>query len=180
MGIGNFAVFPNDSILPESSWNAEIGIKQGIKIGGVLGYLDIAGFWQEYENTIEYLFGFWGDPSGGQNPFGFRFVNTGESRVVGLDLSFSGKAQIAKKGVLTFLTGYNYIVPTTLNPDYVYAIDKINREYSYNSTSLDSTERILKYRFLHNVKVDVEYTWNKKFSIGFSLKYFSKIVMFIF
>lgn len=176
MGIGNFGVFPNDSILPESSWNAEIGIKQGIKIGGVLGYLDIAGFWQEYENTIEYLFGFWGDPFGGQNPYGFRFVNTGESRVVGLDLSFSGKAQIAKKGVLTFLTGYNYIVPTTLNPDYVYAVDKINREYSYNTTSLDSTERILKYRFLHNVKVDAEYTWNKKFSIGFSLKYFSKIV----
>ncbi len=175
-GIGNFGVFPNPKLQPESSWNAEVGIKQGIKIGGVLGYLDIAGFWQEYQNTIEYLFGFWGDPAAGETPFGFKFVNTGNSRVVGLDISFSGKAQIGKKGLMTYMTGYNYIVPTTLNPDLVYAIDQIGREYSYNSTSLDSSSRILKYRFLHNVKGDVEYTWNKKFSIGMSVKYFSKIV----
>ena len=58
----------------------------------------------------------------------------------------------------------------------VITIDQIGREYSYNSTSLDSSSRILKYRFLHNVKGDVEYTWNKKFSIGMSVKYFSKIV----
>jgi outer membrane cobalamin receptor len=174
-GIGNFGVFPNAELLPESSWNAEVGIKQGIKIGGVYGYLDIAGFWQEYENTIEYLFGFWGNPALGEMPFGFKFVNTGNTRVLGLDVSFSGKAQIGKKGVMTYMTGYNYIMPTTLNPDYVYAVDEINREYSYNSTSLDSASGILKYRFLHNVKGDAEFTWNKRFSIGMSAKYFSKI-----
>ena len=174
-GIGNFGVFPNAELLPESSWNAEVGIKQGIKIGGVYGYLDIAGFWQEYENTIEYLFGFWGNPALGEMPFGFKFVNTGNTRVLGLDVSFSGKAQIGKKGVMTYMTGYNYIMPTTLNPDFVYAVDEINREYSYNSTSLDSTSGILKYRFLHNVKGDAEFTWNKRFAIGMSAKYFSKI-----
>jgi iron complex outermembrane receptor protein len=174
-GIGNFGVFPNAELLPESSWNAEVGIKQGIKIGGVYGYLDIAGFWQEYENTIEYLFGFWGNPALGEMPFGFKFVNTGNTRVLGLDVSFSGKAQIGKKGVMTYMTGYNYIMPTTLNADVVYAVDEINREYSYNSTSLDSTSGILKYRFLHNVKGDAEFTWNKRFAIGMSAKYFSKI-----
>ncbi|HIP32722.1 MAG TPA: TonB-dependent receptor [Crocinitomicaceae bacterium] len=176
-GVGNFGVFPNPSLLPESSWNAEVGIKQGLKFGKLYGYLDIAGFWQEYQNTIEYLFGFWGNPIVDPTSiFGFKFVNTGNTRVVGLDISFSGKAKIGKKIDLTFMSGYNYIVPTTLNPDYVYAVDEIGREYSYNSTSLDSTSKILKYRFLHNVKSDIEFTFFKKISIGFSTKYFSKIL----
>lgn len=176
-GVGNFGVFPNPDVQPESSWNAEVGIKQGLKLGKIMGYFDIAGFWQEYENTIEYLFGFWGDPAVDPNQlFGFRFMNTGKSRVLGLDISFSGKAKIGKKAELTFMTGYNYIIPKTLNPDLVYAVDELNRPYSYNSTSLDSSSQILKYRFLHNVKGDFEVTFSSRFSIGMSVKYFSKIV----
>ena len=176
-GVGNFGVFPNPDVLPESSWNAEVGIKQGIKLGKIMGYFDIAWFWQEYENTIEYLFGFWGDPVADPNQlFGFKFINTGKSRVLGIDISFSGKAKIGKNTELTFMTGYNYIVPKTLNPDFVYAVDELGRPYSYNSTSLDSTSQILKYRFQHNVKGDFEITIKKKLSIGFSVKYFSEIV----
>jgi len=107
---------------------------------------------------------------------GFMFLNTGESRVVGLDVSFSGAANLSKKSQLTFLFGYNYIVPTTLTPDYKYATDSLNRIFTYNTTSLDGTKGILKYRFLHNVKLDAEYTYNKKFSFGMSGKYFSKII----
>lgn len=176
-GVGNFGVFPNTDLKPESSWNAEVGIKQGLKFGKIYGYLDIAGFWQEYQNTIEYLFGFWGDPIVDPNQiYGFRFINTGNSRVLGLDVSFSGKAKLGKRAEMTFLTGYNYILPQTLNPDYIYAIDFLDREYSYNKTSLDSSSRILKYRFLHNVKADMEITFFKKFAIGGSAKYFSKII----
>jgi len=176
-GVGNFGVFPNPELKPESSWNGEVGIKQGLKFGEIYGYLDIAGFWQEYENTIEYLFGFWGDdPSSAANAYGFQFMNTGKSRVLGIDVSFSGKAKLGKKAELTFITGYNYIVPKTLTPDEVYATDILGREYSYNTTSLDSTEGILKYRFLHNVKMDAEVVIQKKFAIGASAKYFSKIL----
>jgi len=176
-GVGNFGVFPNPTLKPESSWNAEVGIKQGLKFGGIYGYLDIAAFWQEYQNTIEYLFGFWGDdPSDPSNFAGFKFMNTGESRVLGIDASFAGKAKLGKSVDMTFITGYNYIVPKTLSPDLVYANDLIVGDYSYNSTSLDSSSRILKYRFLHNVKGDVEFTIKKKISIGFSAKYFSKII----
>jgi len=174
-GVGNFGVFPNPLLKPESSWNAEIGIKQGLKFGKLMGYLDIAGFWQEYENTIEYMFGVWDAAS--QSSFaGFKFLNTGRSRVLGIDLSFSGIAKINKKTEITFMSGYNYIVPKTLNPDYVYAVDDFNRSFSYNSTSLDSASQILKYRFLHNIKADAELVFKKKFAIGMSMKYFSKIV----
>ena len=175
-GIGNFGVFPNSDLKPESSWNAEIGVKQGIKIGGVYGYLDLAGFWQEYQNTIEYMFGFWGDPSV-PGFAGFKFLNTGESRVLGLDFSFTGKAKLGKHAEMTFMTGYNYIVPKSLTPDYIYGADTTfyKKDYTFNTTSLDPSRGILKYRFLHNLKADVEVTIKEKFSIGGSFKYFSKI-----
>jgi iron complex outermembrane receptor protein len=179
-GVGNFGVFPNPNLKPESSWNAEIGIKQGLKLGKIFGYVDIAGFWQEYQNTIEYMFGIWrtftGDPQTLGQSAGFMFLNTGQSRVTGLDASFMGMAKLSKKTLLTFMTGYNYIVPKTLSPDYVYATDSLNRIFTYNSTSLDGSKGILKYRFLHNVKLDAELTYNKKISLGLSAKYFSKIV----
>jgi iron complex outermembrane receptor protein len=178
-GVGNFGVFPNPNLKPESSWNAEIGIKQGIKIGNVLGYLDVAAFWQEYQNTIEYMFGIWHELTSVQamgSSAGFMFLNTGNSRVTGIDISYAGKAQTSKTNELTYLLGYNYIVPITLSPNYVYATDSLNRVFSYQSTSLDPSNGILKYRFLHNVKLDVEHTWNKKVSAGVSAKYFSKIV----
>lgn len=177
-GVGNFGVFANPDLKAESSWNAEIGIKQGVKFLGIYGYLDIAGFWQEYKNTIEYLFGFWGNSfTDMSNGFGFKFINTGNSRVLGIDASFSGKASLGKKAEMMFMLGYNYILPQTLSPDYVYAVDSMmtNKDYSYNSTSLDPSKRILKYRFLHNIKADVEVTFFKKFAIGASAKYFSKI-----
>jgi len=178
-GVGNMGVFPNPDLKPESSWNAEVGIKKGLKFGKIYGYLDLAGFWQEYQNTIEYMFGIWNPlttPQALGSSAGFKFLNTGESRVLGLDLSFSGIAKLSKKTELTFMTGYNYIVPKTLTPDYVYAIDSLNRVFSYNTTSMDSSNGILKYRFLHNVKADMELTINKKMGIGASAKYFSKII----
>jgi iron complex outermembrane receptor protein len=175
-GVGNFGVFPNPELQPESSWNAEVGVKQGLKIGGVFAYLDAAVFWQEYQNTIEYMFGIWDVASAPASFAGFKFLNTGKSRVVGIDVSLAGKSKLGKNAELTFLTGYNYIVPKTLNPDYVYAIDDINRKYSYNTTSLDPGSGILKYRFLHNVKFDAEFVHKERFSLGMSMRYFSKIV----
>lgn len=174
-GVGNFGVFPNADLKAESSWNAEVGLKQGLKFGKIYGYFDAAAFWQEYENTIEYMFGIW-SLSNQSSIAGFKFLNTGNSRVLGLDISFSGKAKISKDIDLVFMTGYNYIVPKTLNPDYIYATDSIGREFSYNKTSMDSASQILKYRFLHNVKADFEFKIKNKLAIGVSAKYFSKMI----
>jgi outer membrane receptor protein involved in Fe transport len=169
---GSFAVFDNPALLPESSWNTELGIKQMFKYRNYFGYLDIAGFIQEYSNTIEYLFGFW-DPSFAIA--GFKFLNTGKSRITGVDMSLTGTLKIKEKTGMRTMVGYSYILPITLQPDYIFARDAMNIDYSYNSTSVNPEGQILKYRFLHTLKADIE-LYTKKFSIGYSVKYFSKIV----
>jgi iron complex outermembrane receptor protein len=172
--LGAFGVFDNPELKPESGWNAEIGIKQGFKFAKFYGYVDIAGFLQEYENTVEYLFGIWENPS--QNwPFaGFKFVNTGDSRITGIDFSVNGQAKWGKNQSLNLLAGYTFILPITLTPDYVFATDFANREFSYNSTSVDPSNQVLKYRFQHTFKVDAQYNYSK-FFLGMSARYFSRM-----
>ena len=169
---GSFAVFSNPSLQPESSWNLELGFKQMLRFRYFDGYVDFAGFIQDYTNTIEYLFGFW-DPSFAIA--GFKFLNTGKSRVSGIDLSLNGSSKIGPGAGIRSMVGYNYILPKTLEPDYVFATDALNIEYSYNSTSVDPSDHILKYRFLHTIKADLE-LYTKVFSFGYSIKYFSKII----
>lgn len=175
--VGTFGVFDNPDLKPETSWNVEAGFRQGYKLGELKGYLDIAVFKQHYENTIEYLFGFW-DPTFQFAIAGFKFLNTGSSQVLGVDASMAGIYENKKKSGLTYIIGYNYILPTTLDPDQVFAEDFRpggNGEFSYNTTSFDSSHRILKYRFLHTFKGDVEYKFRDKLAIGGSARYFSRI-----
>lgn len=174
--VGSFGVFDNPGLTPESSLNVEIGVKQGFKFANYFGYIDFAVFQQDYENTIEYLFGKW-DPSFSWPFYGFRFVNTGKSRISGVDISVTGKAQIGKNAVMKTMIGYNYIMPKTLEPDYIFAEDYSlgsNNEFSYRTTSVDPSNNILKYRFLHTIKSDIEFEI-LNFSTGISFKYFSKI-----
>jgi iron complex outermembrane receptor protein len=169
--VGSFAVFDNPDLIPETSWNAEVGVKQGFKFSKFYGYFDAAIFYQEYNNTIEYLFGFWNFDFA---LAGFKFVNTGRSKVTGIDISLNGQAKIGKNFEIYTMFGYTYVEPVSLDPDYVFAVDDRGIEYSYNSTSVDSSQNILKYRFLHTVKFDIEFNY-KSISFGTSIKYFSKI-----
>ena len=172
--VGTFGVFENPDLKPEKSWNAEIGLKQGFKFFNYFGYLDVAIFQQEYRNTVEYLFGFWDSTFSTIGGAGFKFLNTGHSRVTGIDISLSGAAHLADKITLKTIIGYNYIMPVTLDPDYVYTTDIRGNEYTYNTTSVNPEDNILKYRFLHTLKGDIELDIYS-FSAGFSVKYFSKI-----
>lgn len=174
---GLFGVFPNPGLQPEVSRNFELGIKQGFKIGNCMGYLDIAGFQQNYHNTIEYLFGVW-------NPtisvVGFKFVNTGDSRVNGADISFVCTTPESNKNFgITALVGYTYVDPVSLTPNLIYAHTKslqggVGDSISFKNSSLDTTGNVLKYRFKHLAKADVEVRI-KKLSIGASYRYYSKM-----
>lgn len=172
--LGAFGVFDNPDLQPESGWNAELGVKQGFKFAKFYGYLDLAGFLQEYENTVEYLFGIWSNPTVNWPFAGFKFVNTGGSRVTGVDFSVNGQAKWGKSQSFTMIGGYTFILPITTTPDYVFATDYANREFSYNTTSISPDDQILKYRFQHTFKLDMQYNFSK-FFIGSSVRYFSKM-----
>ena len=174
---GLFGIFPNPNLLPETSKNFEVGIKQGFKIGDCMGYLDVAGFQQNYHNTIEYLFGVW-DPT--VSLVGFKFVNTGDSRVNGADISLACATPESNKNFgITALAGYTYIDPISLTPNYVYAVTKnlsggIGDSVTYKNSSLNPSGNVLKYRFKNMVKLDIE-TRIHKFAVGVSYRYYSKM-----
>jgi len=174
--LGTFGVFDNPNLVPETSVNAEVGIKQGFKFMKFVGYLDVAAFQQDYKNTIEYLFGFW-DSTYTFAIGGFKFLNTGKSRIIGIDVSLNGKAQLGSNLLFTTMVGYNYILPKSLEPDLVFANDfnpSGNTDFTFRNTSVNPQNNILKYRFLQTFKADFELSY-KGIAPGVSLKYFSKI-----
>lgn len=116
--LGAIEIFPNKNLRPEKGYSAEIGFKQGFKIGKnapVTGYVDVAGFWNQYQNMMEFMFGTFGDPSKGIGA-GFSSQNVGDTRILGVDVALGVQAQV--KGLtFNFLGGYTFINSKSLNWD---------------------------------------------------------------
>lgn len=164
------SVFPNDTLRPESGVTAEIGVKQGFRIGNFNGFIDVAGFWQEYRDMMEFTFGVWFPPNFPINQqnvttrfdyLGFKSVNVGNTRISGFEISATGAGKIGPLNVL-FLGGYSYTKPINLN-------------YQYDDTTGLGGPLWLKYRFFHLAKADVQIDW-KGFSTGLSARYQSFLI----
>ncbi|MCK9613712.1 MAG: TonB-dependent receptor [Bacteroidales bacterium] len=176
---GNFGIYPNPDLKSETSWNTELGIKQLFKIKKFVGFIDICGFWQEYDNYVEFNAGLWGrnmkpDSSGYDisKNLGYKFLNTADARVWGIDITLMGEGKFTKDFSMTVMGGYTFTRPTSLEPDKIYYVDTLlQREFSYMNTSSDTRENILKYRFEQLAKLDMEFTY-KGFSLGVSGKYY--------
>jgi iron complex outermembrane receptor protein len=151
--VGSLNIFPNPLLQPETGWSAEIGAKQGLVFGEWKGMADVAAFWTEYQDMIEFTFGVWLDDST-QVPtlddLGFKSLNVGEARINGIDINFSGSGQ-AGRLPLVFFAGYTWMNPVDLSSD-----------------TLENN--ILKYRYRHSVKGDVEINPGK-FSAGITFLY---------
>ena len=174
--VGGIPIFPNPQLQPENSWNAEIGIKQGFKINNFVGFIDIAAFQQEYSNTIEISYGAWNkgvDQFGNDTiGVGFKYLNTGETRIQGIEISLPAEGKITKDLKIGILGDLTYIVPQAVNPDAIYATDSVHNKVSYAKYSTDTANNILKYRFQTIAKVDLQITY-KSFSIGGDVRYYS-------
>lgn len=162
-------IYPNDSVQPETGWNAELGLKQGFKISNWYGFVDVAAFWTEYQNMIQFQLGQWGNPA--VDPFfgvGFAAKNIGFARIKGIDMSVVGSGKIGNVET-TVLAGYTYIVPTNLTywRDTTLQNDPFRLEARIRNTDL-------KYRSRHLVKSDVQIDY-KKFTTGLSFRYNSFI-----
>ncbi len=162
-------LFPNDTLKPEKGWSAEIGFKRGFTISNWSGYLDVAGFWTEYKDMIEFSFGYhfpyvapFYPPDTVFKYIGFKAYNISNAQITGIDIAIIGHGKLF--GLPTSLmAGYTYTNPVDLN---------IKEEEKDLTTS---RSRILKYRFYHSAKADFDITW-KDVTFGFSMNYFSAIV----
>lgn len=171
--VGALNIFPNQDLRPETGWAAEVGIKQVFKIGqNWKGLLDLAGFINQYDNMMEFSFGVYIPDSVSSislNPeadnyygnfVGFQAQNAEKARITGAEISFNSQGTIGKVE-LTSLIGYTYMNPVSLNDN-----------PAYTSTFSDSGTTMLKYRFRHLAKADVEAKW-KGISLGVSARYSS-------
>jgi iron complex outermembrane receptor protein len=161
---GGVVIFPNPDLRPEIGWAAEIGIKQIVRLKDWKGVIDVAGFVNHYDNMIEYTFGIYNPdtivltPSNISQWVGFQAQNAERARLSGIEFSFNSTGKIRNVEVVSIM-GYTYMNPVSLNND-----------PSYTSQFSDSGSNMLKYRFKHLVKSDVEVNY-KNFSVGFSSRY---------
>jgi len=162
--IGALRIFPNPELDPERGWSAELGAKQGFAFGNWLGYGDMAFFWTEYKEMIEFTFGVYPSHPDDIPTFddvGFKALNIGSARISGFDsqLSLSGPAGPFD---LRFSGGYTYMNPV-------------------DPSLLDSAEvvaedgHILKYRRRHLLKLDLEAEVWKIFA-GANFQYYSRMI----
>jgi iron complex outermembrane receptor protein len=180
--VGGLVIFKNPNLEPEKGWSAEIGYKQIVKIGKEWkGYVDVAGFINEYSNMTEFAFGYYNPFTGESlisngvldtetyneliaqgltlnNLVGFRATNAERARISGIEFSFNSQGKIGPVEV-TSLLGYTYMNPISLNND-----------PDYKLTFSDTSTNILKYRFRHMAKADIQLGY-KNFEIGFSNRY---------
>ncbi|MDG2059850.1 MAG: TonB-dependent receptor [Flavobacteriales bacterium] len=159
-------IFPNPELKPESGWSSEIAIKQGLKMGNWMGYFDAAAFIMEYDDMIEFSFGLW-EFNDGSYGVGFKSVNVGETRISGLELSLSGQGKLNEDLSINILGGYTYMNPIPLDTTEVYA-EVLGNIVTYSNSSSDPS--ILKYRYNHIAKLDMELIY-KKLSLGSSFRY---------
>jgi len=170
---GNFGFYPNPDLAPESSISYELGFKQLFKFGKFAGMFDVACFYENYDNYVEFNFGFWGLNPNPSKDVGFKFFNTGPARIYGIDASIAGEGDLMRNLNLSVMVGYTYSVPQALDPNYVFYVNPNNAKNSltYLTTSSDTTGHILKYRVQSLLKADIQVTW-KRFSTGFGGRYY--------
>ena len=177
--VGALHIYPNPELQPETSVNMEVGVKQGFKVGGFSGYVDLVAFRQDFDRYVEFTFGQWGEDRSLANllGFGFKSINTGGACITGTELELAGKGNLGAVEVQV-LMGYTHTLPVSTTPDVPYAQNVttagVGEGITFNSTSSDPTDGILKFRVQDLFRADVGATW-KRLSAGVSVRYNSHV-----
>jgi iron complex outermembrane receptor protein len=163
--LSGFKIFGNPELGSETGWSAEMGIKQGFSIGSVNGYLDLAAFWTEYQDMIEYTFGYYPPDTLLKHPseyVGYKALNIENARIMGAEISaiFQGKLGPVDMYVTA---GYTFMDP--VDP---MMLDSLGRADTTGYT-------ILKYRRKHLFKSDLSLKF-KGLSAGVNLQYNSRMI----
>jgi len=200
--IGGVGVYPNHNIRPESGFNAELGYKQLYKFGPVSGTLDVALFYTEYRDMIEYQFGLFRNSdysminsindvidevgnmvesikttkslSQAGIGIGAQFVNVSHARIYGVEVGTAGKVDIKKDMTLAYSIGYTFTEPEDMDN-----AARIAQEATYTDPlqmkNKSNDSKYLKYRNKHSFKTTIDYNY-KWLSLGVNMSYRSKML----
>jgi len=137
---------------PESGWNSEIGIKQGILTSSMNGLVDLAFFYAQNIDLIEFVFGIYPDAG-----LGFRATNIEASRLYGMELEVLLSNSYGRLNY-TINGGYVFMYPVEFDP--------------YTGSNRDI---FLKFRRHHSGNLNFTTSY-KKYDFGFGLYAKSRIL----
>lgn len=158
---GGVPISPNPDLESETGWSTELAVKQGYRLGQFEGFLDLAAFWTEYQNMMEFNFI-------NLFPTGFRSENVGNTVIKGMEFTVAGRGTIL--GLQTNLMGgYTYIDPKfEVFDTTAVAEGQQPTEGQKNAINSSVNYNVLKYRTRHSYKFDIESVY-KKWSLGLTL-----------
>ena len=188
--IGGVGVYPNLDIKPEKGFNAELGIKQGYKIGNFQGFVDVAGFYTQYKDMVEFQFGLFnnadytminsiGDAvrmlTDGQGfGIGAQFHNVSKAQIYGVEISTNGVYNFNKNTKLFYNLGYVYTEPRDADYQERNAVEGLYTD-PLQMKEKSNTGKYLKYRPKHSFKATVDFQW-KRINLGANVAWKSKIL----
>jgi outer membrane receptor protein involved in Fe transport len=157
--LGMVNILPNPYLTPESGWSAEIGVKQGYKLGKWRGFADLAIYNQDINDMMEFTFGFFNpitflpttDEDTIAGVMGFQSQNYGDVRIQGMDITATIGGKV-RNYMVTALVGYTYNNPLSKT-----GVD----------TTTSSLSPLLKYRMKHTIKGDISIE-TKRITMGVS------------
>lgn len=182
--LGVAKIIPNPDLRPEKGWSAEIGVKQGLKIGKWLGYFDFTAYWMEYQNLVEYVLNVYPNqfPNGdtifpGEAPYivGLKPLNVEQARIFGFEATIAGSGKIGPIEVQT-LMGYTYSYPGNLQDSIkVGAGEFLKNAFANFGKRVEGdaeVQQLLNFRTRHLLRADIQLKY-KRYSVGYSVGYVS-------
>lgn len=164
--LGVIEIRPNEELLAERGWSTELGLKQGFRVLNWHGNLDVALFWSEYWDMIEYAL------KADQTGIYFKPENVSRARVAGFEVGLQGDGNLGPIPMRVFL-GYTFNYPADLQTDTTqenFGIYLQNLFTSIGNPDSLSEISILKYRLANVFKADIEFDfW--KFTAGYTVEY---------
>jgi outer membrane receptor protein involved in Fe transport len=172
------AILPNENLVPEYGWTSEIGYQQKLSSKGkkYQGLIDIAFFWQQYRNLVDFTVNL--SDTTINAIVKLRAENISTARIAGFDMSFK-HAVTHKKHALNVMTGYTYSLPIEVDKYLGYNLNKVGPylgamfRYMFRPIGGDTASYVLKYRNRHLVTLDFEYVFDNKVTIGVDARYYS-------
>ncbi|MDF1560642.1 MAG: TonB-dependent receptor [Bacteroidales bacterium] len=136
--LGSVRIFPSPGVRAESGWSSEVGVMQGFLLGEIRGEGDLALFFSQNSDMIEYILIAQQNLATGLSGVGFKAINVEQSRIYGAETQIMLRGSFGFAD-LTITGGYTYIYPV-----------------EYNAYTGQNTDVVLKYRRKHTVKAGLQ------------------------